>query len=135
MYRALIKSPLSLTELWVPSVYSISQNLKKKRWVTSKFVSPFGCRETVGKIKETLVSIRFFLFWFLFWISNRTVKKDQNFIAFWDRIMFLGLFIFAVESDYVFGFVYICWGFNFSALLIKIYFDQSLIWSIMVSCY
>ena len=25
---------------------------------------------------------------------------------------FLGLFIFAVESDYVSWFVYICWGFN-----------------------
>ena len=77
------------------------------------------------KSKCTLVSIRFFLYWFLF--SNRTVKKDRSFIVFWDQIMFLGLFIFAVESDYVFGFVYICWGFHFSALLIKIYFDLSLI--------
>ena len=38
-----------------------------------------------------------------------------------------------MESDYVSGFVYICLGFNFSALLIKIYFDLSLIWSVMVN--
>ena len=38
-----------------------------------------------------------------------------------------------MELDYVSGFVYICRGFNFSALLIKIYFDLSLIWSVMVN--
>ena len=72
--------------------------------------SPFGCWETMGKIKETLVSILFlfFLFWFLYWISNRTVKKDRSFIVFWDwigmwnRIMFLGLFIFAEDLIYCF---------------------------------
>ena len=36
-----------------------------------------------------------------------------------------------MESDYVSGFVYICLGFNFSALLIKIYFDLSLIWLVI----
>ena len=41
--------------------------------------------------------------------------------------MFLGLFIFAVESDYVSRFVYIFLGFNFNAFFIKIYFDLSLI--------
>ena len=79
--------------------------LKKKRWVASKCVSPFGCREIVGKIKETLVSIRFFLFWFPFWISNRTVKKDRSFIVFWDWIMFLGLFIF--DEDLI---LVLCWS-------------------------
>ena len=38
-----------------------------------------------------------------------------------------------MELDYVSGFVYICRGFNISALLIKIYFDLSLIWSVMVN--
>ena len=39
--------------------------LKKKEGelLYANCVSPFGCRETVGKIKETLVSILFFFFW------------------------------------------------------------------------
>ena len=53
----------------------------------------------------------FFLFWFLFWISNRIVKKDRNFIVFWDWIglwnwiTFLGLFIFAEVLILV-----LCWS-------------------------
>ena len=53
-HRALIS--FSLRNLW-----------KKKKRVSpfmqnAKCVSPFGCWETMGKIKETLVSIRFFFF-------------------------------------------------------------------------
>ena len=86
--------------------------LKKSDSLYAKCVSPFGCQETVGKIIETLVSIHFFfLFWFLYWISNRIVKKDRSFIVFWDwiglwnQIMFLGLFIFAEDLILV-----LCWS-------------------------
>ena len=62
----------------------------------SRFVqsSLFGCRETVGKIKETLVSPSFFLFWFMYWISNKTIKKDQSFIFFLSLNWFVGLIFF-----------------------------------------
>ena len=45
-----------------------TRSLKTIKKKVSRFVqsSLFGCRETVGKIKETLVSPSFFLFWFLY---------------------------------------------------------------------
>ena len=66
---------------WSPSICALKSfslwKPKKKRWVPCE-------------------SFFFFFFWFLFWISNRTVKKDWSFIVFWVRIVFLGLFIFWV---------------------------------------
>ena len=110
VYRGLIKSPLSLIELWVPQ----STRFLKIKGELLQSVFYFH-RLVAGKKWEksecTLVWIHFFLFWFLF--SNRTVKKDRNFVVFWDlimslgfwvclyllwnRIMFLGLFIFAED--------------------------------------
>ena len=45
-----------------------TRSLKTKKKKVSRFgqSSLFGCRETVGKIKETLVSPSFFLFWFMY---------------------------------------------------------------------
>ena len=74
-----------------------TRSLKTIKKKVSRFVqsSLFGCRETVGKIKETLVSPSFFLFWFIYWISNRTVKKDRNYIVFWDWIgLWVWIFFF-----------------------------------------
>ena len=73
---------------------------KKKRWVPlCKMQSVFHCvyaKKQWEKSKNLLWKFFFFFFWFLFWISNRTVKKDWSFIVFWVRIVFLGLFIFWV---------------------------------------
>ena len=53
-----------------PSLYAISQKTKKKKGESlyAKCVSPFGCRETRGKITKTLVSF-FFFFKFGFYIE------------------------------------------------------------------
>ena len=60
--------------------------LKKKRWVALYQVHCLVAEKHAWKIKETLVSRSSFLFWFLYWISNKTVKKDRSFIVFWDWI-------------------------------------------------
>ena len=93
---------LVIIELWSPSVCTVSENQKKK---VSPFMQNAKCKVcfTVCMLRNSgkngrifCESFFFFFFWFLFWISNRTVKKDWNFIVFWVRIVFLGLFIFWV---------------------------------------
>ena len=73
---------LVITELWSPSVCTVSENQKKKRWVPlCKMQSVFHlvyAKKQWEKWKNLLWKF-FFFFWFLFWISNRTVKKDWSF--------------------------------------------------------
>ena len=77
------------------SLHHLSK-LKKKRWVAlCKVCFTVWLPRNSGKNQRNFgFNSFFFLFWFLYWISNRTVKKDRNFIVFWDWICLWVWFFF-----------------------------------------